>query len=164
MDNPTDKDKAAYKDTASYLDSQLTARIASFHDSVKWYRRKYFTTSMSAVILSGLITVLAGWKGELLPGNVIQNVILFLGALTTVVSAWGAFFSPKESWHLYAMTLTKLRALQAELIYKRTPPNEINAEIDKLFERYQAILDEHNRAWLEVRSSIRTESRNTQSI
>ena len=161
MGNQKDKDKV------SYLDDILNEQINSFHSSVRWYRRKHFTTSMSVVILSALITILAGWKGELLSNAVVQNVILVSGVLSTVVSAWGAFFTPKESWHLYATTLSRLRSLQTDLNYKRKPPNEINTDekvMHELLEKYQNILADHNKVWLEIRSNIRDEKENNKIV
>jgi Protein of unknown function (DUF4231) len=120
------------------------------------YRSRYYVSTVSTVLLSGVITAIAGWKPTL--GDRASNVILLLGAISTLVSAWGAFFSPRESWLLYAQTLAKLRALQVRLRF-RYPDDSLRAgseaEVDEFFEKYQAVHDEHNRRWLEVRSSSR---------
>ena len=82
--------------------------INTFQTSAKWYRWYYFVTSLSTVVLSAIITVIAGWNGGIsLFGWTIpihtdpKNIILLVGALSTVVSAYGLFYSPKKSWLIY---------------------------------------------------------------
>jgi hypothetical protein len=113
------------EDKLAYLGSRLAERATILHSSVAWYRRRHYTATMSTVVFSGGITILAGWKPEL--GSWATNLILGLGALTTVVSAWGAFFSPRDSWLLYANTLGRLRALQADVEFMTRPPNDLSA-------------------------------------
>lgn len=88
-------------------------------------------------------------------GNGANNVILALGALSTLVSAWGAFFSPREAWLLYATTLGRLRGLQAKIDFMSRPPGHVedSAAVEAWFTDYQRILEEHNKSWLEIRSS-----------
>jgi hypothetical protein len=136
--------------------NEIGVRTQQFHRSVKWYRSRYYASTISAVVLSGVITVIAGWKPTL--GDWSSNVILLLGALSTIVSAWGAFFSPKESWLLYARTLAKLRALQLRMQFtfaENPNASRDDGEIQDYFEKYQAIHDEHNKEWLEIRASSR---------
>ena len=150
------QEQESNKDRLSYLMTEIDVRTKQFHGSVKWYRGRYYVSTISAVVLSGVITVIAGWKPTL--GDGASNVILILGAVSTLVSAWGAFFSPRESWLLYAQTLAKLRALQVRMqFYFSTSSSAAasEAEVNEFFEKYQAIHDEHNRTWLEVRSSSR---------
>lgn len=141
-------------DKLAFLTTQLAKRATVLHSSVSWYRGRYYVTTMSTVVLSGLITVIAGWKPDL--GNGANNVILVLGALSTLVSAWGAFFSPREAWLLYATTLGRLRGLQAKIDFRSRPPGlaaEDVANIDAWFAEYQQVLEDHNKSWLEMRSS-----------
>jgi hypothetical protein len=111
---------------------------------------------MVSVILSAIITVISGWGIQKIGVITSQQIILVLGVLITVISTWGAFFSPKESWHLYADTLHKLRALQAELEFETCLKSNIADDEEKLkasFNRYQEILRQHNQAWIELRKS-----------
>lgn len=142
-------------DKLAYLDKELKDRCASFHGSVNWYRRRYYVATMSAVLLSALITLIAGWKPNLSIGVDGSNIVLILGAISTVISAWGAFFSPKESWGVYASTLNRLRALQAKIDFLTLEPKPLTATSDsiaELFQEYQSILDAHNKALFELRS------------
>jgi hypothetical protein len=136
--------------------NEIDVRARQFHNSVKWYRGRYYASTISAVVLSGIITIIAGWKPNL--GDWSSNVILLLGAFSTIISAWGAFFSPRESWLLYAQTLAKLRALQVRMQYSFAndpSASHSDAEINEYFETYQAIHDAHNKLWLEIRASSR---------
>jgi len=150
-----DEQLPSQNDSLHYLEDEILARIKNFNQSAKWYRRRYYATTMSAILLSGAITVIAGWRPN--PhGNWPSNLILALGAASTVIAAWGAFFSPRETWLLYAQTLNKLKSLRAQIEYTVRSPVSIpdaKPRIDTFFARYQAIVDEHNKQWLDIRSS-----------
>lgn len=146
-------------DRLTILAKELDARARQFHESVKWYRNRFYLSTLSTVLLSAVITVIAGWKPALSDWS--SNAILVLGALSTLVSAWGAFFSPRESWLLYARTLAKLRALQLRIQFaftEKSPTDPNDPSVQEFFETYQAIHDEHNKSWLELRSSSRQPS------
>ncbi|MFO0794356.1 MAG: SLATT domain-containing protein [Candidatus Brocadiaceae bacterium] len=139
----------------AYIEEHFHAAFDSFHSSVGWYRRRYFFATMSAVLLSAVITLIAGWKPGGSLGVHASNVILVLGAISTVVLAWGAFFSPRESWLVYASTLNRFRALQARIDFLKREPDALTTASDsiaELFQEYQSILDAHNKAWFELRS------------
>ncbi len=77
-----------------------------------------------------------------------------LGALSTVVAALGAFFSPQQSWHLNAEMYGRLRALEAQLDFAERGPEFEKCEstvMAKIFDEYQAILADYNRKWQELR-------------
>jgi hypothetical protein len=142
------------KSKVDFISKELKERIPSFHGSVDWYRHVYFVTSMATLILSGLITVLAGWKRDLPPE--LDNAVLILSALITVVSGWGLFFSPKNSWLIYAATLHRLRALQSKMEFMKAPPATTDGDerfASEIHAEYQATLDAHNKAWLDLRSA-----------
>jgi hypothetical protein len=144
-------------DKLSYLMEQLQRRISILQSSVTRYRNRFYLSTMSTVFLSAIITVVAGWKPPFVVGAVNgTNVILALSAISTIISAWGAFFSPKETWVNYTTTLMRLRQLEAKLFFLTSGPNPITASSDavsELFGEYQDILNAHNTAWREVRSS-----------
>ena len=138
-----------------YLRDKLNQRITVLHGSVGWFRRRYYMATMSAVVLSASITIVAGMEGDWVNKYFAKNLVVAMGALSTVLSAWGAFFSPRDSWHLYADTLAKLRGLQARLAF--TAANSGGVKLDptettKFFDEYQAILIAHNTRWAEIRS------------
>lgn len=144
------------KEKIDYICGKLDGYISSFHSSVAWYRRVYFYTSMATLLFSGLITVIAGWKPELQIGVKTENLVLILAALITVVSGWGMFFSPKDSWLIYASSLNRLRALKTRIEFMKANPSTFGQDdklASELYEEFQAIFDAHNKAWLELRAA-----------
>jgi hypothetical protein len=143
-------------DQLLYVVEQLQSRIDSFHKSVKWYRLRFYAATMAAAIISAVITVLAGWKPAPSMATSVNNIILTLSALATVVSVWGAFFSPRESWLTYASSLHRLRALKDKIDFQKIewrPGALPEAQVKTFFDEYQEILSAHNAARLAVRYS-----------
>ena len=146
--------QATAQDKASYVGGLLAERISRLHSSEGWFRTRYYITRMSTVVLSGVVTVLAGLKAGGVWGDRVNTLILVLGAASTIISAWGAFFSPRESWHLYALTLGKLYALKAKLEFESLEgnPDEAHKEFTgQVFAEFQQIMDSHNQQWLALR-------------
>lgn len=146
----------APQDKVGYVSERLDGYIRSFHSSVAWYRRVYFYTSMVTLVFSGLITIIAGWKPELQIGVKTENLVLILAALITIVSGWGMFFSPKDSWLIYASSLNRLRALKTKLEFMKANPSVFDNDdklASELYAEFQAIFDAHNKAWLELRAA-----------
>src|ERR1700731_1993342 len=137
-----------------FILERLDRSIRYSQTSSSWYRNVYFATSIATLTLSVLITIVAGWKPP--PFDVdVANVVLVLGALITVISGWGLFFSPKNSWLIYALYLNRLRALKLKMEFAKLSPH---IEADEKFAlesyaEYQAILDAQNKAWLDLRST-----------
>lgn len=136
-----------------YLKSELTSRLTRLEQSVAWYRSRHYWSQMSTVILSSLTAILAGMKTELISPAVSSNLILALSSLATVISAWGAFFNPRESWHLSAETYSELRALQTRIQFLESQPKfEFTSEmLESFYEEYQNIVDKFNSKWLALR-------------
>ncbi len=79
-----------------------------------------------------------------------SNAILILGAISTVVAAWGAIFSPQKFWHLNTETRNQLLALKAEFEFFKMS-DDFDSKKDEItmrtFEKLQAILRNHNENW-----------------
>jgi hypothetical protein len=160
---PSAVDAASNK--LSYLRLEINYAENTYYTSANWYRRRYYASTLSTIILSGVITIIAGWKpfGDSIIagwkpfGDYASNIILFLGATSTIISSWGAFFSPKESWLLNSSTLVKVIALRKEIEFLVLEPTKLLiddlATVESLRKEYQSIVDAHNRAWFELRSS-----------
>jgi hypothetical protein len=136
-----------------YILDRLDKKIAHLQGSLAWYRRRHYVSTMSTVLLSAGITILAGWKPN---WPDVSNAVLVLGSLSTIISAWGAFFSPRETWLLYSSTVGRLRGLQATIeFFSRDPAIQAldpkTAEI--WFAEYQQIMEDHNHSWTEMRST-----------
>ena len=137
-----------------YLKEMLPKRIERLEASVNRYRGRFFITQMSTVVISGAVTTIAGIKGTWLPESVASNWILVLSAIITIVSAFGAFYAPRETWHLKAATQARLYALQNKLVFASKDPQFSSKEqaiCQDVFDEYEKILTEHNQVWLELR-------------
>jgi hypothetical protein len=142
-----------------YLHRQIAERLTSLDASTGWYRKTHFRGLMATVVLSASITIIAGLKSSsLLSGVVASDLVLILGAFLTVISTWGAFFSPRESWHLNNATYSRLRSLQAKLEFvERGQSFEQDAAkiLADGFTEYQRVLDDHNEQWQKLRSKAK---------
>ncbi len=131
---------------------QLKERIDSFESKSIWYRRTYFITSIGLLLISAAVTVIAGWKP---PSADTTNIVLVLSTLLTVLSGYGLFYSPKNSWLIFASSTNRLRALRGKIEFMRADQISSQDE-DKLaresFAEFQTILDETNKAWLDLRT------------
>jgi hypothetical protein len=137
-----------------YLHRQIQDRLAQLESSIQWYRWRHYRYQSSAVVLSALITIVSGLKLTLWPDFATSNIVLVLGSLATVLAAFGAFFSPQQSWHLNAEIYGGLRALEAQLDFAERGPDFGKSEssvVSKTFEEYQAILADYNKKWQELR-------------
>lgn len=137
-----------------YLHRQMHERLGHLELSVQWYRWRHYRYQSVAVVLSALITIVSGLKLTLLPDFAASNIVLVLGALCTVIAAFGAFFSPQQSWHLNAEIYGRLRALEAQLDFiERGQDFEKNEGpiLAKIFDEYQTILADYNKKWQELR-------------
>jgi len=149
-----------------YLRGQIADRLARLNSSIEWYRGRHYKYQSSAVVLSALITVLSGMKlghignhfGSFSTDNgialVLTDTVLILGATSTVLAAYGAFFSPQQSWYLNAEIYAKMRALQAKLEWEERSPSFSAREeesVKQLFNEYQEIMDEYNQKWQDLR-------------
>jgi Protein of unknown function (DUF4231) len=145
----------------NYLMAQIKAQLVRLDGSVWWYRRRHYITKGSTIVLSTLITVISGIS---LPPDIIspgktQALILIFGATISIITTFGSFFSPKESWLLGASTYDKLRKLQFELEFKSKAFAEDANEcpfIDDACSKYQAIIDEYNVEWFNLRTNEKT--------
>jgi hypothetical protein len=109
---------------------------------------------MSTVVLSAIITIATGLKSSFLSTAAGSNLVLVLAASVTVLSAWGAFFSPRDFWLLSAETYGRLRALKAKLEFLERDKDFSQSEskvVEEAFGEYQEILDAYNKKWQELR-------------
>jgi hypothetical protein len=149
-----------------YISSKLENHMRSFDSSAFWYRRIYFWTSMGTLTISGLITVVAGWNVSSEYTAVQRHITLVLGAVATVVSGWGLFFSPKDSWLICATSLNRLRSLNSKIDFMKSLPSTVDTDqqlASEVYAEYQAIMDDHNKAWLALRSKSVVMDRQLQS-
>jgi hypothetical protein len=147
-----------------FLLKELKGHIGSFSNKASWYRRVYFGTSMAALIISAAITVIAGWKHAGPPDPAMQaaladhtsNYVLLLGSSLTVLTGYGFFFAPKNSWLLFAAAVNRMRALRGKIEFMQanpSPPEDEQKRADEFHSELQAILDDTNSGWLDIRKA-----------
>jgi hypothetical protein len=137
---------------------KLAAHIDSFDGKATWYRWVYFATSIAALVISAAVTVVAGWKHALPPDPTANeqttNIVLVLSSFLTLLTGYGFFFSPKNSWLLFAAAANRMRALKGKIEFRQADPDP-PADEHKLARQFycelQAILDDTNNGWLDLR-------------
>ena len=144
-----------------YLHRQISDRLTRLESSVEYYRYRHYRYQSSAVVLAALITILSGLKLPFLHGIVgdqlpalLTDVVLMLGAISTVVAAFGSFFSPQQSWYLNAEIYAKMRALEAKLEMDERSGTFSEREaiaVVEFYREYQSIMDDYNKRWQELR-------------
>jgi hypothetical protein len=70
--------------------------------------------------------------------------------LASIVSGFGFFYSPKQSWLISVTTSNRLKALKSKIEFSGL--DEDRDIVRAFHDEYQAILDIQNKAWLELRS------------
>jgi hypothetical protein len=114
---------------------------------------------MVAVLLSATITVVAGIKSApIMEKEIASNIVLILGACSTVWNAMSAHFAPKESWHLNAEIRGNLRSLKARLEFEELSPDFQSRQgnvVKEGFDDYQKILADYNTKWVHLRSNAK---------
>lgn len=143
------------KNNLAFLEAQISESIAAFESSSNWYRKRYYLSSIGTAALSAIITIIAGWSVSFETAKVDSNdIILVLGAITSVLTVWGAFFSPKETWLMYAENLNDFRKLRAKIEFLKHGTDTITThDCKSLFEEYQHIHDKANATWLDLRKT-----------
>jgi hypothetical protein len=149
----------------AYLKDQIASQLGRLYKSSHSYRKKARKLQKWTLALSALITFFTGLKLAWLPLSISSkapgvgtDIVLALATASTAIAAWGAFYSPMDSWHLNTDTYSRMRGLQTKLEFlERAPDFESNkAEILKQsFDEYQAILADSNKRWDDVRAQTK---------
>ncbi|MBS9462881.1 DUF4231 domain-containing protein [Flagellimonas sp. 389] len=146
-----------------YLGESLDIHISSFAKK-RSYNRRLSIWQHSAIVLTGaIITILSGLRIELGDDAVFdldlitKNITLFLGAITTIIGAYKAFFNNDTIWLKYTMTCNNLKKVKSEFEYYLEGKKDGEIEITRLDEfknKIQKILDETNNDWESLRLKI----------
>lgn len=144
------------KTQLDYLKKQVAERLWSFNDDAKYYGDRSKRYQGALVVISAVITVLSGLKLHASDKYAVEisTCILVLGAVSTVSAFFGSFLSPQQLWLVNQDSYNKMRALQARIELEELGtkfPDQRDALVLKWFEQYQAILDDQNRRWIEIR-------------
>ena len=83
-----------------------------------------------------------GLKLTIIPEFAASTIVLIFGALSTVGAAFGASFSPQQSWHLNAAIYGRLRNVKARYEldeHSNVFDNQEGAAIATMFNQHEAI-------------------------
>lgn len=128
--------------------------LSSITDSITWFFRKknYFRFythffRVSAITLSGGLTILAGIQIKE-QNQLISIVILVISAAITMITSMNNIYKPNDSWIQIKKNLDELRNLKREIEYKTEETQELPIEY---FHKYLEILEENTGQWLKTR-------------
>jgi hypothetical protein len=141
---------------AKLLGERLSHDIEQFKVSRIRNRRHATLSRVTVAVLTALTTIVLGLNFGMDNSNytiTAKNIALVLTATATVVSAWDTFIDPRSLWVRYTQTLVQLYAVKADFDYMQSgDPNKVSVDqIDELFRRYQGVLDQTNKDWMERR-------------
>ena len=144
---------------AKYLSEMLKTKGREYNTKRGENKRKALLFKLTITGFSGATTVLLGLQG-IGQEYLLRNSALLLSAWVTLLSTWDSFFNHRGLWTRYTTTCAALRAVESDLEYLLLKDDGMYTEeqIDELYERYQAIIQETNQWWQRERSEDRQPS------
>ncbi|MEP7135350.1 MAG: DUF4231 domain-containing protein [Chloroflexota bacterium] len=149
----TDSNKAIATKQLDILKTQLSKQIEGFKQRRKQNQRNATIAKALTIIFGFGITVLLGLSVNDGLKPIFTNIALVLGASVTMLAAWDAFANYRAFWFRYTFTYTQLLSLRSEIEFE-FPENSENiseANVKKLYRKYQTILEETNEYWRDMR-------------
>jgi hypothetical protein len=144
-----------------YFRQTLEKTIDAFEERRLYHKKRAFRFKILGTSFSTITTVLLGLQG-FGPGTltVIKNIALFLSACVTIIGAWDAFFNHRELWVRYTGSFRRLTELQTDMEYLLAGDAHADkgAELEKLYARFQAIVQETHISWLQLRQEHGTKA------
>lgn len=140
---------------SAVLLSEVSKQVQHFGKDRRTNKRKAFWLRILGTIFSAITTILLGLQGVDGWSVVIKNFALFLSAFVTVISAWDSFYNHRGLWIHYKAIHTKLETLEASLKYliaSAGGDEPSSDEVDRLFKRFEEIIEQSTRSWLELRN------------
>jgi hypothetical protein len=150
--------KAPVTSQLDYLRDTLAHQVATLRRRADSNRRQNFRGLLTVAALSAAITIATGIKsfGDSVP--MVSDFVLIASSLSTLISAWNAFASPRDLWRAQSFTLAQLLGLQTRLEFQaRAPDFEHTAATitAAALDEYEAILNEYNQQWQKLRGTAK---------
>ena len=136
------------------LERQLEDNITQFDTKGNRHQRWAFCLKLSVAFLGAATTVCLGLKFAPNPTYTtwLSNIALVFSAMVTVLSVGDTFFNPRALWMEYSAAESALKAIRAELEFRKNLSGSISEdEIKDLFKRMQTILNDATQAKMEAR-------------
>jgi len=138
------------------IEGRLTFYIADYKRKRDLSRARSTLIKAGTIIVSALITVLAGFAASSLADPLkpqLGLVILVLGASLTGIAAWEAFADHRWKWVRYRATLGNLYTIEDDLNYRKMAETPITrGEADEFFNRLRQAVHETNQEWTSQRA------------
>jgi hypothetical protein len=135
------------------LKNQLAKQIEGFKERRKKNQRNATALKVLTMVFGFGITVFLGLDVTDSLKPIFSNIAFLLGASVTLLASWDAFFSYRSFWFRYTFTYTQLLALRSEIEFE-FPENSSNiteVNVQKLYKKFQSILEETNEYWRDLR-------------
>ena len=144
---------------AKYLSRALKKTSSEYNAKRGENKRKALLFKLTITGFSGATTVLLGLQG-IGQEYLLRNTALLLSAWVTLLSTWDSFFNHRGLWARYTTTCAALRAVESDLEYLLLMDDGMytDEQIDELYDRFQAIIQETNQWWERERSEDRQPS------
>jgi hypothetical protein len=143
------------KDQQIFLKNEINNLIDHYKTDRQRHKLLALALKAMSVSLSGTITVLLGLKVSSGTTSVLfSNIALVLGAMTTVVGAYEAFFDPRVLWVRETVVFARLKDLERDLDFAEngSSDGELDSATLECFKvRLDSILNESLNAWLQLR-------------
>lgn len=135
------------------IKENIEEEMAKLDKQAYWCRKRAFITHTLTIVLSALITVLAGLRilGEC---PYAPDAVLICSALLTGITTWGAFLSPRVTEAAINNAYYDLKALKRDIKDQELRsdfPARQDALVDEYHERFQRILARYNEEWQRIR-------------
>ncbi len=138
----------------AFLRDQLQKNIQSFYAKRSQNRKLAFGLKLSVVILGSIATIFLGIKSYFpnKDSEWLTALALVITASVPILVTWETFFNYRWLWVRYTSTLNNLYSISDDLEYAMSRQVKLSKkEVDELYERLQAALQETNTDWLTKR-------------
>lgn len=139
----------------AYVERMLAEQIAGFDSSRQFYRKGFFYTTVATAALSALTTVLIAVSKIFDYHSALSVTALVTSSAITVVAAWDGFLRNRELWIQKTDAWMALQRLDAAMQYAKTKTSGALAadEIDRFHKDFDRILANEHDSWKRVRST-----------
>jgi hypothetical protein len=146
----------AAKEKIEFTRTKVEASITSFTPSKDENKKKAWALGIGTAFISGVTTMLLGFPVSSDYQALTRNIAFILSAVVTFLGIVENYYNYREMWVRYTETLNSLKAILTELDYLQLKCGEIEEkDVDKIFRRYQQVLDDTNTWWTNLRGGSR---------
>lgn len=137
-----------------YLLNEISSQKSAFLKRRRRDKHRAFLLAMATVTLSAAITVLLGMHVSTASRQILANIALVLGALTTVLSTYEAFYNHRGLWIGRSITLSRIEDLERRVNYtaQDDTAEQDGRHVDHFMAELNRVIWEGREAWLRLRA------------